>query len=312
MDSRELVPESIPQGILVVDDEQQVCDLLSEALSYMGHTVETARDGMEAVRAFDHRDFDIVVTDMDMPRMDGMELIKYLIQHRNGTDIIAITGHTMKYKYTDVIAAGAADFITKPFTLNELEAKLNRLIRERYLREELHRLAIQDPLTGLFNRRFFQSLVRKEAVRAMRYNYPLFLFFFDIDHFKDYNDLKGHQAGDALLVQLAGVLRTSIRKDVDTAFRIGGDEFTVLLPHLSLDQARRVAERIRINYNKLELTPTFLSIGVAQYLSKTGDIDRDMDDMVHRADSALYYAKHHLKGNRAHLDNETAVHPASC
>ncbi len=138
----------------------------------------------------------------------------------------------MKYKYTDVIAAGAADFITKPFTLNELEAKLNRLIRERCLRQELELLAVRDPLTGLYNRRFFRKWSGEEVVRALRYDHPLFLFFFDIDHFKAYNDQNGHQAGDVLLIQLAEVLKSSIREDVDTAFRYGGDEFTVLLPHL--------------------------------------------------------------------------------
>lgn len=304
MHQEELVPKAGPQNVLVVDDEQQVCDLLAEALSYMGHNVVTARDGMDAVDKLKDESFSIVVTDMDMPRMDGMELIKHLVQHQNGMDIIAITGHTMKYKYTDVIAAGAADFITKPFTLNELEAKLNRLIRERYLRKELERLAIQDPLTGLFNRRYFERIVRKEAVRCQRYKHPLFLFFFDIDHFKDYNDQKGHPAGDALLIQLADILRVSTRTDVDTAFRLGGDEFTIVLPHLPKEQASIVAERIRINYNELSLQPTTLSVGAAQYLKKTGDLTQDVADMVRRADSALYRAKHDMGGDKVCFDQD--------
>ena len=293
------------QNILVVDDEKQVCDLLAEALTYMGHKVVAAKDGVDAVEKMELTSFSIVVTDMDMPRMDGMELIRHLVESCNGTDIIAITGHTMKYKYTDVIAAGAADFITKPFTLNELEAKLNRLIRERFMREELERLATQDPLTGLFNRRYFHMVVQKEAVRSVRYQHPLFLFYFDLDHFKDYNDQKGHQAGDLLLVQFADILRVSTRKDVDTAFRIGGDEFTVMLPHLPREQAELVAERIRHNYNSLNMAPTTLSIGVAQFVKRTGDIDQDVEDMVHRADSALYHAKHDLGGNKVSFDSES-------
>lgn len=291
--------------ILVVDDEQQVCDILAEVLTYMGHEVQTAKDGEEALGVIKDNVFSVVITDIDMPRMDGMELIKYLVENRSSVDIIAITGHTMKYKYIDVVAAGAADFITKPFSFDELEAKLNRLLRERQLRQELERLVIEDHLTGLYNRRFFQRIVRKEAIRAVRYQHPLFLFFFDIDHFKEYNDVRGHQAGDSLLTELASVLRASIREDADTAFRYGGDEFTVLLPHLPMEQVAVVAERIRQKFNLLEAVPTSLSIGIARYQEKAGDIDQDVEDMIRRADEALYYVKHSLGGDRAYFDEES-------
>lgn len=304
--SKELWPGTRPQQILVVDDELQVCDILSEALTRMGHEVVTAADGQEAVEKLGSGSFSVVITDMDMPRMDGMELIRHLVKHQRETDIIAITGHTMRYNYTDVVAAGASDFITKPFTLNELEAKLNRIIRERLLRKELERLAIRDPLTGLYNRRFLQSVLRKEAIRAGRYGHKLFLFFLDIDRFKDYNDEMGHQAGDEVLVQLARVLTSSLREDVDTAFRYGGDEFTAVLPHLPREHALEVADRIRMSYKLLDFRPTSLSIGIAQYLGKTGDVESDIEDMILRADKALYFAKRDLGGDRAHVDEESA------
>lgn len=302
--------DSFPQparNILVVDDEQAICDILSEALVHMGHRVETARDGVEAIRKIEEGDFCIVITDMMMPRMDGMELIEYLVANRKGIDIIAITGHTMSYQYTDVIAAGAADFIAKPFTINELEAKLKRIFRERHLLQELERLAIKDPLTGLYNRRLFDKTARKEAIRAARYHHPLCLFFFDIDNFKEYNDLKGHQAGDRLLIKFAEILTTAVRHNVDTAYRFGGDEFTLLLPHLTCEAALRVASRIIEAYNRLELKPTYLSIGMAHFLGRTGDVDTDIQDMLHRSDRALYHAKHNLGGNRAHFDEESAL-----
>jgi len=298
-------PKIAPQNILVVDDEEQVCDLLAEALTFMGHNVFTAADGHEAIDQMDNIPFAIVITDMDMPRMDGMELIRHITTHRNGTDIIAITGHTMKYKYTDVVAAGAADFITKPFTLNELEAKLNRLLRERYLRQELEHLAVRDPLTGLYNRRFFEKVIRREVIRAERYDHPLFMFFCDVDRFKDYNDENGHPAGDALLVKLAEILKSSIRAGVDTAFRFGGDEFTVILPHLRRDNAEKVAERIRRKYESLELGPTSISIGVARYLKRGGEPAHDIEDMIRRSDAALYHAKGVMKSNCIHFDEES-------
>ncbi len=292
--------------ILVVDDEQSIREFLSEALGHLGHRVQTARDGKEAIEKVQEGHFSIVITDVIMPRMDGMELIRYLVENQKGVNIIAITGHTMSYQYTDVIAAGASDFIAKPFTINELEAKLNRILRERHLLEELERLAVKDPLTGLYNRRLFRKVSRSEAFRSVRYHHPLCLFFFDIDNFKEYNDIHGHQAGDELLIRFAKVLMTSVRKNIDTAYRFGGDEFALLLPHLPVDAAMTVAYRIGDTYNQLGFGPTSLSIGVALFLSKTGDVDKDIDDMLQRSDRALYHAKRNLCGNDAHLDKESA------
>jgi len=290
------------QSILVVDDEPQACELISDALSGQGHKVESAYDGMDAIEKIKRSEFSIVVTDMDMPRMDGMQLIEYVVQNYADIDIIAITGHIMKYRYTEVVEAGAADFITKPFSLNELEAKLNRLIRERSLREQLAKLAVRDPLTGLQNRRSFEENARKEAIRAIRYQHTLFLFFMDVDNFKRYNDLYGHQAGDALLIEAANLLTNSIRENIDSVYRFGGDEFIMLLPHLPSAQALSVAERICGKFDLLKFQPSSLSIGVAKFVEKSGSIEQDIQDMVKRADSALYIAKKGPGKNRVFVD----------
>jgi two-component system, cell cycle response regulator len=294
------------QKILVVDDEQSIRDLLSEALVHLGHEVETACNGSEAIAKLKEGKFDIIITDIIMPKMDGLELIRYLVKNQKGISVIAITGHTMTYQYTDVITAGASDFIAKPFTMNELEAKLNRILRERYLLEELERLAVKDPLTGLFNRRQFTEVSRKEAARSERYRHPLCLFSIDIDKFKVYNDVHGHQAGDQLLTQFARILTSSVRQNIDTTYRLGGDEFAVLLPHLTADLALQVANRIRDAYNALRFEPTSLSLGIAHFIKKTGDSDRDIEDMVRRSDRALYHTKRNMGGNAAHFDEESA------
>jgi len=301
--------EFTPQKVLVVDDEQQVCDFLAEALTFLGHSVVTAANGREALNKLDTENFSLIIADMDMPVMDGMELIRNIVSNNSrAPDIIAITGHSMRYKYTDVVAAGAVDFITKPFTLNELEAKVNRIVRERQMRSELERLAVRDPLTGLYNRRFFQKVVRREAVRALRYKTALFMLYVDIDYFKEYNDEYGHNAGDALLIRLSEVLNASIRNEVDTAFRFGGDEFTVLLTTLgagediALDQAMMIARRIRENYNKLNFRPTTLSIGLSLFVQETGDLEEDVKRMIHRADVALYHVKNELNGDNFHFN----------
>jgi len=290
------------QLILVVDDEPQACELISDALIDQGHKVESAYDGVEAIEKIKRSEFSIVVTDMDMPRMDGMQLIEYIVENHPDIDIIAITGHIMRYRYTEVVEAGATDFITKPFSLNELEAKLNRLIRERGLREQLAKLAVRDPLTGLQNRRSFDENARREAIRAIRYQHTLFLFFMDVDNFKKYNDLYGHQAGDGLLVEAANLLTNSTRENIDSVYRFGGDEFVMLLPHLPAVQVLRVAERICGKFNLLKFQPTSLSIGVARFLQKSASIEQDIQYMVQRADSALYTAKKGRGKNRVFID----------
>lgn len=295
-------PAALSQSILVVDDEPQVCEILSDVLAASGHKVDTVADGLDAVEKLKAVKYSIVITDMDMPRMDGMALIEHIIANHKGIDIVAITGHIMRYKYTDVVSAGAADFIAKPFTLNELEAKLNRIIRERSLREQLEKLAVLDPLTGLSNRRSFEENVRREAIRSIRYGHPLFVFFVDVDHFKEYNDLYGHQMGDKLLVEAAGVLKNSIREEVDGAYRYGGDEFLILLPHLPATKAFLVAERIRGKYNERKLDPTSLSIGIAQFLERFDTIELDIEDMIKRSDEALYFAKKKCGRNAVFID----------
>ncbi|SHE80758.1 response regulator receiver modulated diguanylate cyclase [Desulfacinum infernum DSM 9756] len=296
-----------PQNILVVDDELSVRELVAESLELIGHRVETAVDGLDAVEKLEKKTFDIVVTDMDMPRMDGIALIRHIREHHPDVDAIAITGHAVRYKYVDVIHAGAADFITKPFSLDKLDAKLRRLMRERWLRRELEQLATRDPLTGLYNRRHFRKVLTQEAVRSIRYGHPLFLLFIDIDRFKEYNDQEGHQAGDALLIELAEILRSSIREHVDSAFRYGGDEFTVVLPYLESEQATKVAQRIQSKYARLEAAPTSLSIGAAAFRSLNGHVDRSIEDLIARADKAQYRAKKDLGGDHLCLDAAAEV-----
>ena len=292
-----------PQSVLVVDDELQVRQLLSEALSSMGYEVQTATDGLDALRKLQDHGFNIVVTDMNMPHMDGMELIKYLTKHKNGIDIIAITGYTNQYRYIEVINAGANDFINKPFTLDELEAKLARLVRDQ-------RLIRLDHLTKLYNRHYFWRVARKEAVRALRYQHPLCLFLIDIDEFGDYNKHQGHSAGDNLLKQFARILQSSVREHVDGAFRWGGDEFMVLLPGLHKENALIVAERIRERYKRPQFDPTSLSIGIAELHHSEKGIEHDIDEMILHADNALLHVKHCLGRDKVHFaESLCPLHP---
>ena len=145
------------QSVLSVDDDRDLRDLLHELIIDMGLLSVTAVDGMDALEKMEEEQFDIVITDINMPRLNGIGLIKRVAAEYIDTDVIAITGFQTEYNYTDIIALGASDFISKPININEFEAKIKRIVRERNMRSELRRLSTCDALTGLYNRRYLDE-----------------------------------------------------------------------------------------------------------------------------------------------------------
>jgi diguanylate cyclase (GGDEF)-like protein len=295
--------------ILSVDDDDEMLGLLHEVVSQLGHTSVTAPDGMDALEKLREDHFDIVITDINMPRMDGIELTKRVKADLDDIDVLVVTGYQAEYRYTDVIELGASDFISKPFNVNELEAKINRIIRERELRAELKRLSIRDGLTGLYNRRYFDENLKREASRAFRQHYGLFLLLVDVDNFKDYNDRFGHQKGDDLLKELARLMMLYSRDNVDSVYRYGGDEFAVIIPHAKHKQAMMVARRLRSKFNASNLGPTSLSIGMAQLEGGLKTLESDLENLLRTADQHLYIAKNNggdqirAAGENSHLEN---------
>jgi diguanylate cyclase (GGDEF)-like protein len=279
------------KSVLCVDDDQGIRELLYEIITRLGHNTITAVDGIDALERLVDDHFDIVVTDISMPRMDGIELIKRIKTDFDEVDVIVITAYGMKYKYTEIIALGASDFISKPFNVNELEAKLDRILRERELRVELKELSTLDGLTGLYNRRYFDENLKHEASRAFRQNYNLYLLFLDLDGFKAYNDKYGHQEGDKLLKELAKVILDNIRKEVDSAYRYGGDEFAVILPHASRQQALMVAQRLLSSFRKKSMSSSGLSIGLAKLEGSGETLKENLESLIRNADQAAYRAK---------------------
>lgn len=244
-----------------------------------------------------------------MPRMNGIELTKRIKTDFEDIDVVVVTGYQEEYKYTDVIEIGASDFISKPFNINELEAKINRIIRERELRAELKRLSIRDGLTSLYNRRYFDENLKREAIRAFRQHYGLFLLLVDVDNFKVYNDQLGHQKGDDLLKELARLMMFYSRDNVDSVYRYGGDEFAVIIPHAKHEQAMLVAKRLRNKFNKSNLGPASLSIGMAQLEGELNTLEQDLETLLRIADQHLYLAKNNggdqicTANQNSHLDN---------
>ncbi len=294
--------------ILLVDDDPMVLDLLVTFASNLGYHPVTATDGRKAVAELEKCSYPIVITDMMMPNMNGMELLNYINEHHQKTGVIVITGYDNTFTYTDVIRAGASDFITKPFSSDELEAKLNRVVREQNLINQLEKLSISDALTGIYNRRYFDVKIWEEAHRADRQRHDVFLLFIDVDKFKEYNDVHGHPAGDRVLQAIGEILRNCIRNNVDLAFRCGGDEFSVILSHITWEQAQMTGRRIMEHYCEREFNSTSLSIGIARFIRhRNNSWQEDISDLIARTDKALYSAKKNGR-NLMVTDPETASH----
>ncbi|RPH49650.1 MAG: diguanylate cyclase [Desulfobacteraceae bacterium] len=285
-------------SILIVDDDPGIRSSMSDFIEFAGYRSLKAEGAYEAIELLKNNHIDVVVTDIMMPGMNGLELTD-IIKKDYDSEVIVITGYSGDFSYVDAIGKGASDFIFKPFRLEELLLRLKRVLRERQFAKErylmlgkLEKLAITDSLTNLYNSRYFHSQLELETDRASRYKRPLSILFMDIDHFKEYNDTYGHLEGDKALLRIGQVISSCLRI-MDSAHRYGGEEFTVLLPETTGRKALSVAKRIRIAtenqvFNPVPGKPVSLSvsIGVTQYCN-----NEDVTAFVQRADKAMYQSK---------------------
>ena len=278
--------------VLIVDDDELVRMTLSVLVGSLGYHCLVAGDGVEAIAVLKSTAVDLVFSDIVMPGMDGLQLLDHVIENYKETDVIISTGYHEKASYSEVIKAGAIDFIKKPIDQAELEAKLARAIRERTMMRELERLSKQDVLTSVLNRRAFDQRFSPEVERAHRQNYPLMLAVIDIDNFKEYNDQHGHLAGDKVLIDLAEILKECTRESVDMCFRLGGDEFAVLLPQATANQGTEIVQRILLSFVEQNFGSTTLSIGLVSCRRNEG-LPKESDEIAIKemADKAMYDAK---------------------
>ncbi len=284
--------EKVKKDILVVDDDIHVLKTLKTFVTSFGYSCVVASDGVEAVEILMNTQCELVLSDVLMPNMDGLELLEYIRKNHVETDVIIATGYSDRASYADVIKAGAIDFVKKPIDRDELEAKLARAFRERQLVRNLEQLSMVDSLTSVYNRRAFDSKFPKEVDRAFRQNYSLFLAIIDIDNFKVYNDKYGHSDGDKVLIATGRILQECTRNNVDLTFRLGGDEFAALLPQTSADQATEIVQRILLRFVEYGFDGTTLSIGIIS-CKRDGSVtlEEDGERMKNRADKAMYEAK---------------------
>lgn len=304
-------------NLLVVDDEETLRSVVSQVLSADGFVVAEAASGEEALEAFQAVSHPLVITDIRMKGMSGIELLTRIKEHNPDTQVVIMTSHASLDSAITALRAGAYDYLVKPFESLDLisavagrAAEKARLVAQnRELVEQLKRaneelqeangilkeMAVKDGLTALYNHRYFQESLAQEITRSKRSQKPCSVLFMDVDNFKVYNDTHGHPKGDRLLKTLAHMLRSNLRGS-DLAARYGGEEFVLLLPETPKEAALKIAEALRCVVEAYEfpggerqpLGRVSISIGVGSFPVDGGE----PAELMAYADGRLYAAKH--------------------
>jgi two-component system, cell cycle response regulator len=309
-------PSSQPFIVLAVDDSAIYRKLVERSLSGQECELLFAKNGREALGLFAEHEPAVVITDWSMPDIGGLELCRRIRRDFRGfhSHLILLTSNSDKEQVMEGLAAGADDYLTKPFHSGELVARvavgrriveLHREIQAKNRR--LEEMALTDALTGLPNRRAVDVWASRELSAASRHDFAFWVVMADLDSFKKVNDTYGHDAGDTVLKTFAQILNTHTRQS-DICARLGGEEFLVMMTHSDRSGVKTAVERIRKQFENTNFTlgsssvTATASFGIAGF---RGTKPPDWNALVECADTALYAAKH--KGrNRIEFEDSAA------
>ena len=292
-DTQQPNPDERPL-VLVIDDSADVHRLLQVRLRSEPLELVACTSGASGFEVACERQPAIVLLDLDMPDMDGFEVLRALkdSQRTLGIPVIVLSGLQSPPDKVAAFDLGAVDYITKPFDITELKVRVRSALRISRLVDMLARRAQVDGLTGLYNRAHFDQRWPEAIATAQRHARPLTIAILDLDHFKSINDTYGHPAGDAVLTEFAAILRSASRAS-DIPCRYGGEEFAVIMPDTSPEDALHLCERIRdmleqTHWAKHPERTVTCSIGLSGSIDGNGP---EPDVWLEKADAALYEAK---------------------
>ena len=312
-----------------MEDNEEAREAIEEMLSLFFDSIVSVGNGVEGLEEFKKSKFDLVISDISMPRMNGVEMAKNIKMINSDMPIIIITAHQESAYLLDCIRYSVDGYLLKPIKIEQVkevllkvseklyyskvaqdyELHLEELVRERTQKlqiahEALMGMVNKDSMTELYNRRYFNEISNTLILLAKRESKNLSALMIDIDKFKIINDTNGHIVGDEVIKSIANILLSSTRQS-DVVVRFGGEEFIILLPNTNLEGANLIAKKIRTTIEKKKLVledktiiDFTVSIGVAECDCYN---DKNIDDLVHRVDVAMYDAK---KGGR----NKVAVY----
>jgi len=286
------------EKILIADSDEYVRRTLYNCLSNE-YEVSTSETFMQALELFKEVPFNIVITEVAMPETKGIEVLRKFKELKSDITVIVITSYDSVPLAVEAMKAGAYDYITKPFNADELKLVVlhamerQKLLEEAKEKEIYQELALLDGLTKIYNRRYFEEILRREGDRATRYPQKFSLLMIDIDDFKKYNDTYGHLAGDKVLKRIAHIIFYKTLT-TDFAARFGGEEFALIVPQTDKKGASVIAARLLDLISNEDFilddstkTKVTVSIGVATF----GDDATAKEGLIQAADKALYQAK---------------------
>jgi diguanylate cyclase (GGDEF)-like protein len=284
--------------ILLVDDDRVALDALASLLRDEGYNVTTATDGAAALATIAHAPPAMVISDVQMPRSDGYQLVRRLRADRTTKHVPILLLSALGQPARRVIGLdlGADDFLSKPVDFGELLARVRVHLRHAHDREALERQSLVDPLTGVLNRRGIHGVLVRELARVARTPAPLSVLMVDVDRFKRINDEHGHAVGDTVLRHVARALEDTVRA-ADHVGRYGGDEFLVVLADADAADAALLVDRLR----ERGLPPLAVEGGADLLVSVSLGVatlqpDESVDELVARADAAMYRVKQRGRG----------------
>lgn len=288
------------QTVLLVDDAKENIVVLSRLLRSQANII-FALSGEDALLKVNTHHPDLILMDISMPGMDGFEVLKRLKQSPVNAEIpvIFITGIPDTETEGQGLNLGAVDYITKPFAPAVVKARVRHQLKLQRLtlalkeaNSRLTQLAMTDPLTGAYNRRYFLEQVSIEMSRIKRHFHPSSLLVMDIDKFKTINDNHGHDVGDKVIIEVVNICSASLRKN-DVFGRIGGEEFALLLPDTPLDEANVIAKRLcaEIARSPVQTMAEEVFFTVSCGVAQLDPLDQHPKQVLKRADVALYLAK---------------------
>jgi diguanylate cyclase (GGDEF)-like protein len=293
----ELIPQEQKATLLVVDDMPANIHLLATSLME-DYEILVTTSGKDALELIQERLPDLILLDVIMPGMTGHDVCRELKKdpRTQGIPVIFITGQNEESDEIEGLKLGAVDYITKPFSLPIVQARIRTHLELKRYRDLLENLSYLDGLTGIPNRRRFTEHLDFVWSQAQRQRTPVAAILMDVDHFKAFNDNYGHQAGDECLTRVARAVADTERRTTSLVARYGGEEFICIVPLLELQEAAGLAERLRMSVVALALPHGFssaashvsISLGVASKVPKVGE---PWNALLEQADEALYKAK---------------------